>query len=197
MAIDEQIKTARPFNDFKEPSAEEFEAAMAPRREALQRLVTQSSVHPYRNLTLRQMASFLKAATGGYLPMQFDLSYLESAYDMDSPDDFGKWENTRDQAVDLEYAQISLYPELKNIFKKEGEDWIWYLKLMGHPGDPISIGRYALNLQNAGVSFFLSYARDILKRFNKQVGYRKRSLRRKEKERRDSAASENDKPRKT
>jgi hypothetical protein len=53
--------------------------------------------------------------------------------------------------------------------------------MMGHPGDPVSMARYARNLQRAGVHFYMENAKRILKEFNKEIGYRKRNLRRQEK----------------
>ena len=166
------------FLDRPAPTADEYEAQMAPLREGLRKEATKTEVKLYSDLTIRQMASFLLSATGGRSPETFDLEYLGCVYDIDSPEDFRKWTGMMSHSVDLEYARISLYPERVCPDKETGTQTLWVLRMMGHPGDPISMARYTLALQRAGVHFHLPNAGEVLRQFNKEVGYRKRSLRR-------------------
>lgn len=166
---------------FDTLSAEEYRLTMVPLREALRKEAAKTSYFPYRNLTIREMESILKNARGGTLPFTYSPEEIACHYDVDSPRDFVEWAHFADHAVDLEYASISLFPFLLNPFKEKDDDWLWSIRLMGHPGDPVSLGKSALNLQKAGVNFYLVDAVNVLKRFNKDVGYTYRSLRLQEK----------------
>lgn len=166
---------------WKSPTVDEYEAYMAPLREALRIEAQKTTVETYRDLTIRKMASFLSAAMDGRYPETFDWNNLQYDYNVDSPKDFEGWTIWMGHSVDLEYARISLYPRQLNLFKKPGEPTLWVLRMMGHPGDPVSMARYARNLQRAGVHFYMENAKRILKEFNKEIGYRKRNLRRQEK----------------
>lgn len=73
---------------WKSPTADEYEAYMAPLRKALRIEAQKTTVETYRDLTIRKMASFLSAAMDGRYPETFDWNNLQYDYNVDSPKDF-------------------------------------------------------------------------------------------------------------
>ena len=181
---DEKPITLMPFrrswDDVPEPTAEEYEQKMAPLREALKREVAKTEVELYRGLTIRQFAAFWETASGGR-PWMWPLEQMAGVYDLDSPGDFYRFYRSLpgNHLLDLDYALISFYPECKNIDAPD-EEKLWILFMFSH-GWPAATARYVERLQQADVRFYLRHPEDVLKDFNKEVGYRKRSLRRLEK----------------
>ena len=163
----------------REPTVEEFEAEMAPLREALRREVLKTEVPLYEELTIRKMNEFWKKASGGR-DWDCPLEQLEYKYDIDSPKDVLGWCNRISHFCDLLYASITFYPECLNLheaYQREGKGSKWVLYLMGHPGDPYFLALYTQRLLQAGVHFVLRDAKNVLKAFNRYVAGRKISIR--------------------
>ena len=173
------MKTKKLFKELPENTrrgctAEEYEKQMVPLREALEKEVAKTDVNLYRGLTIRRFASLWETASGGRL---LPLEQIAYEYDLDSPADFYKFYQSLpgDHIVDLDYAVIRFFPKLIN-YDAPDEEKLWVLELFSD-GEPTLTALYVQRLQQAAVQFYLRPAKDILKAFNKEVGYRKRSLR--------------------
>lgn len=163
-----------PGNTSHGCTAEEYEKKMAPLREALEKEVVKTDVSPYRGLTIRRFASLWEAASGG---RTLPLEQIAYEYDLDSAADFFKFNQSLpgDHMVDLDDAVIRFSPKLIN-HDAPDEDKLWVLELFSD-GEPTLTAVYVQRLQQAAVHFYLRPAKDVLKAFNKELGYRKRSLR--------------------
>lgn len=168
------------FLNRREPTADEYEAEMAPLREALKKEVAKTDVETYEDLTIRQFAEFWEVASGG-MHWVWPLEQVACQYDLDSPANFYKFYLSLpgNHFLDLIYAVVSLHPRYVSPEEPDGK-MHWMLDLFSH-GNAFMTARYVQRLQQAGVHFRLRPAKSVLKDFNKEVGYRKRSLRRLEK----------------
>ena len=168
------------FTTRKKQMADEYKKEMAPLREALKAEVAKKELTFYRGLSLRQFAGFWEIASGGR-PWICPLEQLQYQYDLDSPAGFYKFYRSLpgSHILDLDYAVISFYPECAD-HEAPIEEKPWALFMLSH-GWPVMTAEYVRRLQQGGVHFHLQHPKDVLKDFNKEVGYRKRSLRREEK----------------
>ena len=166
-------------------TVEQYEQQMTPFREALKKMTTISVPSFYENLTIRQFVEFWEKASGGrpYASCS-SIEQIDSNHDIDSPEEFYDWIKEQGHLLDLEYAGITFFARCVNYWNiviGEEQVYKWALFLMGHPGDARSLARYCYRLQEAGVHFALSNdPMKVLRRFNIDVGARKRYLRKKE-----------------
>ena len=167
----------------KEPTVEEFEAKMAPLRDALRFEVTKGFSPQYKDLTIRKMNELWKIASGGR-DWTGGLEELGHIYDLDSPEDCLKWSAQIGHLCEISDPSVSFYPvcvgsAMEGFSGREIRKWELYL--VGQSDRAFSIAACVQRLQDAGVGFFLKDAYEILKAFNRQVGGRKRSIRASEK----------------
>ena len=166
-------------------TVEQYEQKMAPFREALKKMTMISFPPIYENLTIRRFVEFWEKASGGRrYGYCHSIEDVASYHDIDSPEGFYYWLEEQGHQLDLEYASITFSARcvnLWNILFEEEQVYKWALFLMGHPGDARSLAIYCHRLQEAGVHFALINDPDkVLRRFNIDVGVRKRYLRNKE-----------------
>lgn len=133
----------------------EFESEAAELRSAIRREYDKAVV-PYPSMTIRQAFDVLEKARGR--ADERTLSQLSADYDIDSAKDFVRWVPVRGRALDLMDDVVTLIPE-----QVGGTGWIF--RLTGREGFPYLLAKYARNLQEVNVPFYLAEPQSVMKSF--------------------------------
>lgn len=129
---------------------EEFEQDAAELKNAIRLEKTKLITQLYPEMTIRKAFELWSLAQSPLRPGFFD--EFATQYNLDSQEDFLRFDGIKGHTFDLVYAGISLFP--KYVTLEDGTKG-WIFRLMGHPGDPILLAQYCLRLQQAGVLFYL------------------------------------------
>lgn len=153
---------------YRQETKEEFEERARRYRVVLRKEVDKSLPEPIQELTIRQAIDVFSAVAG--YRQDALLSEMSYNHDLDDPGELGAAVRRVGHMFDLVYAQITLYPVYVSLDDGR-EGWVYWL--LGRPGHPAFMARYAERLQDLGVPFVMDDPQGTVRR----LGYWIRSMR--------------------